>query len=310
LRQVAIIESTESSNRLEGVTLPRTAIELLVHRNENPREGNRSEAEIARYRNVLRLIHERHEYMELTPNLLLQLHRDLFRFSGASNPGRWKTTDNLITAKRADGTNVIRFRLTPAWRTPDAITKLHHGFATAGESEVDALILVALYVLDFLCIHPFSDGNGRMVRLLTVLLLYHEDYEVARYISLERLIEQTKESYYETLYVSSQGWHEDAHDPMPWVSYFLGVVRAAYDEFVRDVGELRDWRGMKTQLVMQAIAQMVGDFSVSELHERCPSVGWDMLRHVLRGERDAGHLRAVGRGRGARWRKIDPWERG
>lgn len=187
LRQVAIIESTKSSNRLEGVTLPRTAIELLIHRNENPREGNRSEAEIAGYRNVLRLIHERHEYMELTPNLLLQLHRDLFRFSGASNPGRWKTTDNLITAKRADGTNVIRFRPTPAWRTPDAITKLHHDFATAGESEVDALILVALYVLDFLCIHPFSDGNGRMVRLLTVLLLYHEDYEVARYISLDDL---------------------------------------------------------------------------------------------------------------------------
>ena len=126
---------------------------------------------------------------------------------------------------------------------------LHRAFATAGESEVDALILVALYVLDFLCIHPFSDGNGRMVRLLTVLLLYREDYEVARYISLERLTEQTRETYYETLYRSSQGWHEEKHDPMPWVSYFLSVVRAAYDEFVRDVGELRDGRGMKTQLV-------------------------------------------------------------
>ena len=310
LRKVAIIESTESSNRLEGVTLPRTAIEVLVRRNEDPRVGNRSEAEIAGYRDVLGLIHERHEFMELTPNLLRQLHRDLFRFSGSSNPGQWKTTDNLIASKQADGTNVIRFRPTPAWQTPEAVAKLHQDFATAGESDVDALILVALYVLDFLCIHPFSDGNGRMVRLLTVLLLYHEDYEVARYISLERLIEQTKESYYETLYLSSQGWHENAHDPMPWVSYFLGVVRAAYDEFVRDVGELRDGRGMKTQLVLQAIAQMIGDFSVSELHERCPSVGWDMLRHVLRGERDAGRVQTVGRGRGARWRKVEGSERG
>jgi len=304
LRQVAIIESTESSNRLEGVTLPRSAIEVLVRGNEDPREGNRSEAEIAGYRNVLQLIHERHEYMELTANLLLQLHRDLFRFSGTANAGRWKVTENLITERHPDGSNIIRFKPTPAWRTPEAIGELHRAFATAGESEVDALILVALYVLDFLCIHPFSDGNGRMVRLLTVLLLYREDYEVARYISLERLIEQTKESYYETLYLSSQGWHEDTHDPMPWVSYFLSVVRAAYDEFVRDVGELRDGRGMKTQLVMQAIAQMIGNFSVSELHQRCPSVGWDMLRHVLRGERDAGRVQAIGRGRGARWRKV------
>jgi Fic family protein len=305
LRQIAIIESTESSNRLEGVSLPRRAIEALVRDNEDPRSGDRSEGEIAGYRNVLQLIHERHQYMELTPNLLLQLHRDLFRFAGPTNAGRWKVSDNLITEKRPDGTNKIRFRPTPAWRTQEAMEDLHRAFTTAGESEVDALILVALYVLDFLCIHPFSDGNGRMVRLLTVLLLYREDYEVARYISLERLIEQTKESYYETLYLSSQGWHEEAHDPMPWVSYFLSVVRAAYDEFVRDVGELRDGRGTKTRLVLQAIDQMIGDFSVSELHQRCPSVGWDMVRYVLRGERDSGRVQAIGRGRGARWRKAE-----
>lgn len=144
-----------------------------------------------------------------------------------------------------------------------------------------------------------------MARLLTVLLLFREDYEVARYISLERLTEQSKESYYDTLYRASQGWHENAHDPMPWVAHFLSVVRAAYDEFARDLGELRDGRGMKTRLVLQAIGQMIGDFSVSELHQRCPSVGVDMLRHVLRGERDAGRLLVVGKGRGARWRKAE-----
>src|SRR3984893_13504052 len=306
LRRVAIVESTESSNRLEGITLPRTAIEVLVRRNKEPQPGNRSEGEIAGYRNVLQLIHERYEYMELTPNLVLQLHRDLFRFSGATNAGRWKVTDNLIIERQPDGSSFVRFSPTPALRTPEAMDELHRAFAAAADSEVDALILVALYVLDFLCIHPFSDGNGRMVRLLTVLLLYHEDYEVARYISLERLIEQTKESYHETLYRSSQGGHEERHNPMPWVSYFLSIVRAAYDEFVRDVGELREGRGMKTQLVLQAIAQTIGDFSISELHQRCPSVGWDMLRHVVRSERDAGRIQPLGRGRGARWRKIEP----
>lgn len=304
LRQVAIIESTESSNRLEGITAPRASIERLVRRNEDPKAGNRPEGEIAGYRNVLGLIHERHDYIDFTPNLLLQLHRDLFKFTGGAGAGEWKRNDNVISERRPDGSVFVRFSPTPAWRTPEAMGELHRDFASAAATEVDPLILVALYVLDFLCVHPFSDGNGRMVRLLTVLLLYREDYEVARYVSLERVIEQTKESYYDTLFRSSQGWHEGVHDPMPWVSYFLGVVRAAYEEFARGVGELREGRGMKTQLVLQAIEQMIGDFSISELHERCPSVGWDMVRHVLRGERDAGRLEAVGRGRGARWRKM------
>jgi hypothetical protein len=146
--------------------------------------------------------------------------------------------------------------------------------------------------------------RSRRLRGLSVLLLYREEYEVVRYISLERLIEQSKESYYDTLFRASQGWHDSAHDPTPWIAYFLSVVRAAYDEFARDLGDLRDGRGMKTQLVLQAIGQMIGDFSASEPHQRCPSVGVDMLRHVLRGERDAGRLEVVGRGRGARWRTV------
>lgn len=304
LRQVAIIESTESSNRLEGITLPRTAIEVLVRRNQEPRPESRTEGEIAGYRNVLNLVHERHEHMELSPNLLLQLHRDLFKFIGSAAAGRWKSADNVISEKRADGTTFVRFTPTPAWKTAEAMERLHRDFAMAASMEIDPLILIALYVLDFLCIHPFTDGNGRMARILTVLLLYREEYEVARYISLERLIEQTRESYYDTLYRASQGWHDSSHDPMPWVAYFLSVVRAAYDEFERDVGDLRDGRGVKTQLVLQAIAAMPGEFSISVLHERCPTVGWDMLRHVLRRERDAGRLRSVGKGRGARWRQV------
>lgn len=305
LCQIAIIESTESSNRLEGIIASRAAIERLVRCNEDPQPANRSEGEIAGYRYVLGLIHERHDYMDFTPSLVLQLHRDLLKFTGEGAAGDWKKADNVISERHPDGAVFVRFTPTPAWKTSEAMARLHREFATAGDTDVDPLILIALYILDFLCIHPFSDGNGRMVRLLTVLLLYREDYEVARYVSLERLIERTKSSYYETLYSSSQGWHDSRHDPGPWVAYFLGIVRAAYDEFARNVGDIKDGRGVKTQLVLQAIAQTVGDFSISELHERCPSVGWDMVRHVLRIERDAGRLEVVGKGRGARWRKIE-----
>lgn len=304
LRQVAVIESTESSNRLEGVTVPRAVLEQIVRNDAEPREQNRPEGEIAGYRNVLKLIHENYQNMEFTPNVLLQLHRDLFRFAGGAGGGEWKRVDNQITERRSDGSIFVRFDPVPAWQTQEAMTVLHRRFVEAGESEVDAVILIALYVLDFLCIHPFSDGNGRMVRLLTVWLLYREEYEVGRYISLERLIENTKESYYDTLYRSSQGWHERQHDPMPWVAYFLSVVQAAYEEFSDRVGDLRDGRGMKTQMVLQAVEQTIGDFAISELHQKCPNVGWDMLRHVLRNEKDAGRLEVVGRGRGARWRKV------
>jgi Fic family protein len=304
LRQIAIIESTESSNRLEGITLPRTVLERLVRGDDEPQPTNRSEGEVAGYRYVLGLIHERHGFMDFTTSLVLQLHRDLFKFTGGGNIGDWKKTDNVISERRPDGTTFLRFTPTAAWKTPEAMARLHRDFASAADTNVDPLILIALYILDFLCIHPFSDGNGRMVRLLTVLLLYREDYEVARYVSLERLIERTKASYYETLYSSSQGWHESRHDPVPWVAYFLSVIRAAYEEFGRNVGDLKDGRGVKTQLVLQAIAQTVGDFSISELHDRCPSVGWDMVRHVLRNERASGRLQSIGKGRGARWRKI------
>jgi len=304
LRQVAIIESTESSNRLEGVTVPHADLVRLVRENADPAAGNRPEGEIAGYRNVLNLIHERHTHMGLSPNVLLQLHRDLFKFTGSVG-GQWKSVDNSITERRPDGSVFVRFQPTPAWRTPGAIDALHAAFAyTEAQDAADPLILIALYILDFLCVHPFADGNGRMARLLTVLLLYRHDYEVGRYVSLERLIEQTKDSYYDTLYRSSQGWHESAHDPMPWVAYFLGVVKAAYEEFAQGVGEIRDGRGAKTRLVLQAIDRIIGDFSVSELHQRCPSAGIDMVRHVLRAEREAGRLIVIGHGRGAKWRRA------
>lgn len=304
LRQVAVIESTESSNRIEGITIPRTALDKIVRYNMEPLDSDRPQGEIAGYRNVLNTIHENRERIDFTNNVILQFHRDLFLFSGVATGGEWKRTDNLITERTATGEIFVRFKPVEAWRTADAMAELHAAYVAAAETDVDAIILLSLYVLDFLCIHPFMDGNGRMVRLLTVLLLYKEDYEVCRYISVERLIERTKVSYYDTLYISSQGWHEAKHDPMPWVSYFLSIIRAAYGELSEKIGDLRQTRGMKTHLVLQAVDQMMTDFSISELHHRCPTVGWDMVRHVLRNERESGRLAVIGKGRGARWKKV------
>jgi Fic family protein len=172
------------------------------------------------------------------------------------------------------------------------------------EGDIDPLILIALYVLDFLCIHPFLDGNGRMARLITVLLLYHYGYEVSRFISLERVIEQTKESYYETLYKSSQGWHKGRHDALPWIEYFLSTILAAYKEFESRFTRISSGRGSKTDIVLNAIDSFIGDFSISELEKTCPSVSRDMIRHVLKKLKKEGRVASLGQGRFARWRKI------
>lgn len=170
--------------------------------------------------------------------------------------------------------------------------------------EIEPLLLIPTYVLDFLCIHPFSDGNGRMARLLTLLLLYKADYEVGRFISLERIVERTKESYYDTLHQSSQSWHQGQHSLLPWWEYFLGVVvLSAYRDFEQRVGLVTSVKGAKTAMVLDAINNIVGDFSIKDLQEQCPSVGIDLIRRILRQERNAGQIECLGRGPDARWRK-------
>ncbi len=307
LRQVAIIQSTESSNRIEGVTAPRRRIEALVAQKTTPK--SRSEQEIAGYRDVLQTIHANHAHMEPTPNLVLQLHRDLYRFVPAEG-GRWKTADNEITETRPDGTRVVRFNPVPAWQTAEAMEALHAGLRDAWKrDEIEKLVIVAAYVLDFLCVHPFLDGNGRMARLLSLLLLYRAGFEVGRYVSLERVIEESRETYYDALYASSQGWHEGRHDLLPWLEYFLGVLLAAYREFESRAGELVAPRGAKTQLVLEAVRRLPGEFRLRDLEERSPGVTRDMIRVVLNRLREEGRIECEGRGRGAVWRKVGTtWE--
>ena len=204
------------------MTAPPKRIRALV--TQKATAQNRPEQEIAGYRDVLSNIHANTMDIPFTANVVLQLHRDLYRFLPGEG-GHWKPVDNEITETGPGGVKAVRFRPVPAHATPDAMRRLHERFDALWRiGEIEPLVLIAGYVLDFLCIHPFRDGNGRMARLLTLLLLYQSGYEVGRYISLEQIVERTKESYYDTLYRSSAGWHDGHHDLMPWTEYLLGVV--------------------------------------------------------------------------------------
>jgi len=303
LRQVAIIQSTESSNRIEGINAPADRIKKLVEHKTTPK--NRSEQEIAGYRDALATIHANHANMPFTVGIVLQLHRDLYQFV-AQQGGRWKMTDNEISETRADGTKITRFRPTPAHQTPDAMDQLHALFREQWEQgKIDPLLLIPAYVFDFLCIHPFTDGNGRMARLLTLLLLYHAGFEVGRYISLEYMVEKQREGYYDSLYKSSQGWHEGAHNLLPWWEYFLGVMLiGAYREFEHRTGELTSAYGAKRQLIMGVIGRLPMTFRVADIESACPGVSRPTINRALRDLREAGKIICEKGGRDAVWRKT------
>ena len=304
LRQMAVVQSTESSNRIEGVMASLSRIQELVAQKTTPQ--NRSEQEIAGYRDVLQTIHASHAHMPFTPGLVLQLHGDLYKYT-ATVGGKWKSTDNEIVAQRSDGSRVVIFRPVAPWATPPAMEALHRQFGAAWRADqTEPLVLIAAYVLDFLCIHPFLDGNGRLARLLTTLLLYQAGYEVGRYVGLEKIIEDSKESYYEALGLSSQGWHEGAHDLEPWTQYLLGTLIAAYREFEARVGTLSSARGAKTEMVLDAFERLPTSFRLVDLERACPTVTRDMIRVVLNRLKGEGRAEAVGRGAGARWHKRTP----
>ena len=302
LRQVAVVESTESSNRLEGVVVAAHRLKSLVLKNATPQ--SRSEQEVAGYRDALSLIHESGPQMPFTENTVLQLHGILYRYMPQQG-GHWKAANNDIVERHPDGSTRIRFRPVAAHLTLMAMNDMVAGYRTALDKHLaDPLVLVPLIVLDFLCIHPFSDGNGRMARLLTLQLLYHFDYRVGRFISLERIFEESKESYYETLEASSQGWHEGAHNIAPWLDYFWGALLRAYKEFEDRVSNIARGRGAKGGRVRAEIIKRTLPFSISEIEEACPGISRDMVRVVLRAMKTEGLIEPNGKGRGARWKQI------
>ncbi len=305
LQQVAIVESSESSNRLEGVTAPHDRIKALVLNSTSPK--NRPEREIAGYRDALSLIHESAEYMDFTINVILQCHSMVYRYM-PHDSGRWKMVDNEIVEKNPDGSiKRIRFRPVSAIHTPQAMDTFAKTYKEAiNQHHKEPLVVIPLAILDFLCIHPFTDGNGRVARLLTLLLLYHFGYEVGRYISLERIFEESKETYYETLEKSSRGWHQGKHDVFPWMNYFWGVLIRAYREFEERVGKIRTGKGSKTEQIRMGVNRRIGPFAISDIESDCPGISRDMIRIVLRQLRDEKAIILQGKGRGAKWiRKRD-----
>lgn len=302
LRQIASVESTESSNRLEGVVVPKNRLKSLVLKHAAPK--SRSEQEVAGYRDALALIHESAANMPFAEGIIRQLHGMLYRYMPQGG-GQWKATNNDIVEKHPDGSVRVRFRPVAAHLTPMAMADLVARYQAANDQHLaDPLVLIPLAVLDFLCIHPFPDGNGRVARLVTLLLLYQCDYAVGRYISLERIFEESKESYYETLEASSQGWHEGRHDARPWLDYFWGALLRAYREFEERVGTIERGRGAKGDRVRAEVLKRTLPFAISDIEQACPGVSRDMVRLVLRAMKAEGLIAPTGRGRGAKWNNL------
>lgn len=217
----------------------------------------------------------------------------------------WETTDNLIEQKHEDGSRSIRFRPLEAFLTPNAMYQLHRKFNEQWEAhEIEQLLLIATYVFDFLCIHPFSDGNGRLSRLISLLLLYQGGYEVGRYISIEKIIEDTKDGYYESLQRSSLNWQEGKHNLIPWWEYFCFTLLEAYKQFEQRLGVVENSKGVKSAIVLSFIQQFYGEFSIQELQEACPTVGIDLIRKVLRHEKNENRLECLSRGPLAKWKRY------
>jgi len=302
LRRAAAVQSTESSNRIEGITVAAGRVEALVSRKVKPTD--RPEQEVAGYRDVLAAIHADHPRIRLSNDTIRSWHRSLYRFTGEKS-GAWKTEDNAILEELPDGQRVVRFNPVSALATPEFMAKLLREHARVSrEARVEPLLRIATFVLDFECVHPFADGNGRIGRLLTLLLLYEAGYEVGRYVSLERIVEESKESYYEALLRSSEGWHEGQHDLRPWWNYFLGMLTAAYKEFEERVGSITSARGAKRGMVRAAVERMTGLFTIEDLRRACPGVSYPTLQRALADMRRARKVRCLGRGPRAQWERI------
>lgn len=304
LVEIAKIQSTEASNRIEGIFTADDRIKSLVQAKTTPRD--RDEAEIAGYRDVLNTIHENYDYIPINANYILQLHRDLYKFWGSTEGGRFKTSDNIIRETDADGNECVRFRPVPAWETAPSIDELCKSYHEA-KSEADPLLLSLMFILDFLCIHPFNDGNGRMSRLLTLLLLYQSGFIVGKYISIERIIEESKETYYEVLQDSSINWHENENDYKPFVNYMLGVVVNAYKEFESRVKLLTNPNLSKADRVREIIRKHIGTITKAELLNMNPDISDTTIQRALADLLKNGEIEKIGGGRYTKyvWRVED-----
>lgn len=300
LREHALIESAVSSNRIEGVEVEKSRINTLIF--GQPLLRDRNEEEVRGYREALKRVHEQGAKLAISEKTILELHR-LCR-GDIWDAGKYKETNGDIIERQANGRTRIRFRTVPATQARASVHELVALWKSClKERWAHPLVAMAGFNLDFLCIHPFRDGNGRVSRLLLLLQCYQLGYEVGRYISIERLIEQNKERYYETLELSSARWHEGKHDPWPYINFVLFIIKSAYKEFEERVGRLKSPRGAKTEMIEAAISAFPGNFTMIQLENACPGVSRDMIRLILRRLKKEGRAECLGRGPGAPWRK-------
>ncbi|MCZ7644805.1 MAG: Fic family protein [Planctomycetota bacterium] len=296
LREQAVIQSAESSNRMEGVTVAPGRLRPILLGKSKPRD--RSEEELVGYRKALQWIHTRNPE-PLEPGVILRLHA-LSQGGFAGDAGKWKKRDNEIIEYGERGEPVVRFKPTSAKATPDAVHTLCIVYRDFCDKErLPPLLAITTFVFDFLCVHPFRDGNGRVSRLLTTLLLQQHGFEVVRYLSLERLIEESKADYYEVLKRCSKGWHDGKNEIVPWWNYMLGILKNAYGEFssrVERFGAIG-----KADLVRTAVLRQEAAFTVSTIATACPSVSVPYIRKVLKQMRSKGEVAVQGYGRGAKW---------
>lgn len=301
LVQIAMIQSTEASNRIEGIVTTERRLEELLQAKVSPK--NRDEEEIMGYKDVLNTVHENHEHIPLRPNYILQMHRDLYKFSYGSVGGKYKAVDNLITEKDRQGNETVRFVPLEAFLTPNAVDEICTEYNKAlNLYSIEPLLLIPVFVFDFLCIHPFADGNGRMSRLLTLLLLYQNGFTVGKYISIEKLIEKTKESYYDTLQASSQNWHENKNDNIPFIKYMLQVIVAAYRDFEERV--LAVSKKSKSQQIIELFESSLGKLSKADIKRLLPDISEAMIEKTLKDLLTKGFIKKTGSARNTAYVKV------
>ena len=301
LREHALIESAISSNRIEGIEVDKSRVGTLIF--GKPSLRDRDEEEVRGYRDALKIIHESGARLPISEATIKKLHK-LCR-GEIWDAGQYKEKDVDIIQTYGDGRSRVRFKTVPAKQTPKTMAEMIDLWQRGvREKWVHPLILAAALNLDFLCIHPFRDSNGRVSRLLFLLACYHCGIEAGRYISLERLIEQNKERYYEVLEQSSQRWHECKHDPWPTMNFLLFILTQACKEFEERIGRLKSPRGEKTEAVLGAIDRQISTFRVADLQADCPGVGLDLIRQILARLQKEKKVKALGTGRGAKWGKL------
>ena len=295
LIEIAKIQSTESSNEIEGIVTTNARLKQLVEDKTTPR--NRDEEEILGYRNVLNIVHESYDAIPIRSNYILQLHGELLKYTAYSYAGKYKNTPNEIDMVLESGEKIVLFKPLEPYETPDAVERLCNEFEKAiDEKIVDPLILIPNFILDFLCIHPFNDGNGRMSRLLTTLLLYRSGFYVGKYISLEAKVAQNKDLYYEALADSQIGWHEGKEDAIPFVKYILGTILAAYKDFEERMTIIEP-KLSALEMVRRASENKIGRFNKQDIRELCSTLSDSSIEAALRKLVLSGELQKEGKGK-------------